>query len=154
MQVKDIMVSEVKTCRPDTDLAAAVQLMWTNDCGVLPVVDDQGQVVGMITDRDICIAVGNRNRPPSELTVFDVKTNPRELYTCAPEDDIHQALQTMQTHGVRRLPAISNGKLRGVLCLKEIALGARKRNALTYDDLVETLKAVCEYRAERQAVAA
>ncbi|OFW12900.1 MAG: hypothetical protein A3H27_07780 [Acidobacteria bacterium RIFCSPLOWO2_02_FULL_59_13] len=154
MQVKDIMVSEVKTCRPDTNLTAAAQIMWANDCGALPVLDDQGQILGMITDRDICMAVGSRNRAPSEITVFEVKPNPKELYTCAPEDDIHDALKTMREQGVRRLPVVNSGQLRGILCLNEIALNAKKRNALSYDDVVETLKAVCEHRIARQVLAA
>ena len=154
MKVQDIMVKDVKTCHPDTNLAEATQIMWANDCGALPVLDDQDQVAGMITDRDICMAVGSRNRAPSEITVFEVKSNPEELYTCAPEDDIHAALKTMRTQGVRRLPVVNSGKLRGILCLNEIALNAKKRNALSYDDVVETLKAVCEHRLARQAVAA
>ncbi|MBI2820738.1 MAG: CBS domain-containing protein [Acidobacteria bacterium] len=128
--------------------------MWANDCGALPVLDDQGQVVGMITDRDIAMAIGTRNRAPSEITVFEVKPNPRELYTCAPEDDIHDALKRMREGGVRRLPVVNSGQLRGVLCLNEIALSARKGGDLSYDDVVDTLKAVCEHRLARQAVAA
>jgi CBS domain-containing protein len=154
MQVKDIMISEVKTCRPDTNLAAAAQTMWATDCGALPVLDDQGQVVGMITDRDIAMAVGSRNRPPSEITVFQVKPDPKELYTCAPGDDIHAALKTMREQGVRRLPVVNSGKLQGILCLNEVALNASKRGELSYDDVVDTLKAVCEHRLARQTVAA
>lgn len=154
MQVKDIMVSEVKTCRPDSNLAAAAQIMWASDCGALPILDEQGQVLGMITDRDICMAVGSRNRAPSEITVFEVKPNPRELYMCAPEEDIHDALKTMREQGVRRLPVLNSGQLRGILCLNDIALNAKKRNALSYDDVVETLKAICEHRSARQTAAA
>jgi CBS domain-containing protein len=154
MQVKDIMVSEVKTCRPDTNLAAAAEIMWATNCGALPVLDDQGQLVGMITDRDIAMAVGSRNRAPSEITVFGVKPNPRELYTCAPGDDIHTALETMRERRVRRLPVVNEGKLRGILCLNEIALNASERGDLSYEDVVDTLKAVCEHRLAWQTVAA
>jgi CBS domain-containing protein len=153
MQVKEIMVRDTRFCRPDTNLAEAGLIMWENDCGALPVVEGSGKVVGMITDRDICIAVGTRNRAPSEVTVFDVKPNPQELYSCAPEDDIHAALQTMRTQGVRRLPVVNSGQLRGVLCLDEIALGASKRGELSYEDVVDTLRAVCEHRIARQVVA-
>jgi len=120
MQVKDIMVPDTRFCRPDTNLAEASLIMWENDCGALPVLEASGKVVGMVTDRDICIAVGTRNRAPSEITVFDVKPNPQELYTCAPEDDVHAALKTMREQGVRRLPVVNAGKLRGILCLNEM----------------------------------
>ena len=154
MQVKDIMVRDTRFCRPDTNLAEASVIMWENDCGALPVLEADGKVVGMVTDRDICIAVGTRNRAPSEITVFEVKPNPRELYTCAPEDDIHAALKTMREQGIRRLPVVNSGQLRGILCLNEIALNASKRGDISYEDVVDTLKAVCEHRLARQTVAA
>jgi CBS domain-containing protein len=154
MLVKDIMVRDVRSCRADTNLAEASRLMFENDCGVLPVLDSSGTVIGMITDRDIAMAVGIRNRIPSEITVFEVKPDPRELYACAPEDDIHAALQTMREQEVRRLPVVNGGQLRGILCLNEIALNASKRGDLSYEDVVDTLKAVCAHRLARQTVAA
>ena len=154
MKVQDIMVQDARSCRPETNLAEASFLMWENDCGALPVLEAGGKVVGMITDRDIAIAVGTRNQVPSEITVYEVKPNPRELYTCAPEDDIHAALKTMREQGVRRLPVVNSGQLRGILCLNEIALNASKRGDISYEDVVDTLKAVCEHRLARQVVAA
>ena len=154
MKVQDIMVKEVEFCRPETNLAEATRIMWANDCGALPVVDGGGKVVGMITDRDICMAVGTRNRTPSKLTVFDVKPQPQELYSCAPDEDIQEALKTMRTYGVRRLPVVNSGVLRGILCLDEIALNARKRGDISYEDVVDTLKTICEHRIARQTVAA
>jgi CBS domain-containing protein len=154
MKVQDIMVKDVKSCQPQTNLSEASRIMWANDCGALPVVEGNGKVVGMITDRDIAMAVGTRNRIPSQLTVFDVKPNPRELYTCSPEGDIHEALKTMREQGVRRLPVVNNGTLRGMLCLNEITLKASKRGDISYDDVVDTLKAISEHRIARQTVAA
>ena len=154
MKVKEIMVKEVKTCRPDTNLAQATQIMWTNDCGALPVIRSGSEVVGMITDRDIAVAVGTRNRAPSEVTVFQVKPHPQDLYTCSPEDDIHAALKTMREQGVRRLPVVNGGQLRGILRLHEIVLNAGKRGDISYDDVVDTLKAICEHRLARQFAAA
>jgi CBS domain-containing protein len=59
---------------PTTDLASAAARFWRADCGVLPVVDHDGKLVGIITDRDICIAVGTRDRLPSNLVVAEVMT--------------------------------------------------------------------------------
>jgi CBS domain-containing protein len=154
MQVRDIMIKDVKSCLPETNLSETTKIMWANDCGALPVVEKNGQVVGIITDRDIAMAVGTRNRTPSQLTVFEVKPNPRELYTCAPEDDIHDALRTMRTQGIRRLPVVNAGTLRGMLCLNEITLNASKRGDISYEDLVDTFKAISEHRIARQTVAA
>lgn len=52
VKVEEVMTRDVKSCAPDTDLAAAVKMMWDNDCGALPVVDERDRAVGMITDRD------------------------------------------------------------------------------------------------------
>jgi len=155
MQVQDIMVREAKSCHPETNLAAATEIMWANNCGALPILDGGSKVVGIITDHDICMAVGTRNRTPSEIAVFEVKPKPQEVYTCDPGDDIHAALQTMRTRKVRRLPVVSNeGALRGILCLDDVALNARKRNGISYEDVAETLKTICEHHLFRQATAA
>ena len=79
---------------------------------------------------------------------------PQKVFACAPKDDIHVALKTMQEQKIRRLPVTSkDGKLKGILCLNDVALNSEQRDALTYADVVETLKAICEHRV-RQAVAA
>lgn len=114
------MTKELKTCTPETDLSAVANSMWMRDCGVLPVVDGKGQVVGMITDRDVCIATGYHRRDPATILVRDVMTG--NVYSCSPETDLREALRMMQRKQVRRLPVIdSAGKLRGVLSLDDVA---------------------------------
>jgi CBS-domain-containing membrane protein len=125
-----------------------VELLWKNDCGALPVWKD-GPLEGMITDRDIAMALGTRNLRASEVTVGDVIN--RQGFTCAPDDDVHQALKTMRTYKVRRLPVIgAQGALEGILCLNDIVLRshkvAHKPADVTYDDVVNTLKAISEHR--------
>ena len=58
MLVKDLMSKPAATCRRETNLGAAVEILWQQNCGFLPVVDAEEKVVGVITDRDICIALG------------------------------------------------------------------------------------------------
>jgi len=155
MKVEDVMSESVTCCGPETNLAEAVGLMWKADCGVLPVVTDTGKVIGVITDRDIAIAVGTRNRPPSETPVHEVMSS--HIYACAPNDDIHAALKTMRKDRVRRLPAIDkDGLLRGIVSMNDVVLHAekfegRKTIALSYDDAVNTLKAICEHHHPRAA---
>jgi CBS domain-containing protein len=144
MQVQDIMVHHAKSCRPDTSLAEAVEIMWNNDCGALPILDNAGKVVGMITDRNVCIALGTRNRLPSEIKVSEVAS--REIYTCAPQDDVRAALYTMQIQKVRRLPVVDDdGMLQGILCLDDIVLNAEKTPALSAKHLIETFQAIYEH---------
>jgi CBS domain-containing protein len=123
MKVKDIMMGTPYYCQPETNLGSATELMWNANCGFLPVESAEGKVIGVITDRDICIALGTRNRPTGEVTVAEVLTG--KLYSCAPDDDIHMALQTLKEAAVRRLPVISQkGTLVGVLSMDDILLRA------------------------------
>ena len=144
MRVRDVMVKDVKVCKPTTNLAAVAEILWKEGCGTLPVVEN-GRVLGIVTDRDICIALGTRNVKAADTLVKEVALP--KLFYCAPEDDIHAALKTMGAQKVRRLPVIdSKGALQGILCLDDIVLHAEeKAGSLTYFDVMETWKAICEH---------
>ena len=151
MKVQEIITRDVKFCGPDTNLAAATEIMWSNNCGTLPVSDSGGKLLGVITDRDMCVAMGTRNRKASDLAVGDVAMKP--VFTCGPDDDVHEALKAMRQHQVRRVPVVDeNGKLAGIVCLDEIVLHAekfdsKKHAGISYEDVVSTMKAICEHRA-------
>lgn len=120
MRVKEIMTAAPRTCTPDASLAEAANLMWESDCGVLPVVDD-GELVGIVTDRDMFIALGTRNTRAAHLRVGAVATT--KVSTCSPDDEVEAALATMKEARVRRLPVVdTNRKLIGILSLNDIAL--------------------------------
>jgi CBS domain-containing protein len=152
MKVRDVMVKEVRFCTPKMNLAAAAEILWKAGVGALPVVEE-GRVLGIITDRDISIALGTRNAKAAEVFVKEVAL-PKVFY-CAAEDDIHVALGTMKAQKVRRLPVIDNkGALLGILCLDDIVLYAEeKAAALTYADVIETLQAICEHAAADRVLA-
>jgi CBS domain-containing protein len=155
MKVQDVMNENVKSCQPNTNLAEAMRMMWDYDCGALPVVADGGETVGVITDRDIAIAVGTRHLPAWAIPVGDVMS--KELFSVSRNDDIHKALKLMRKYQVRRLPVIdTRGALEGILSLNDIALHAEHGNGkkvpgLNYEDVVSTLKAVCEHRHPKAA---
>lgn len=147
MKVQDIMNRDVHTCRPETNLAIAAMQMWNGDFGVLPVLADGGKVVGMITDRDICMAAATKHRDPATICVEEVTTG--EVYGCSPDTEIHEALKIMQQRKVRRLPIIKadDGKLTGILSVNDIALKAQSdaRAELSAQDVENTLKAICAH---------
>jgi CBS-domain-containing membrane protein len=132
------------------NLAAATELMWNNDCGVLPVIHN-GRLAGIITDRDICVALGTRNRPAAELAVDEVATG--DVATCDPGDDLNAAMATMRQAKVRRLPVVTDeGRLEGIVALNDLILAAsRRRGGISYEDVVDTVKAVSEHRVRRPA---
>jgi len=149
MKVKDVMTPDAKACWITESLADAAKAMWENDCGVLPVIKDGRRVVGLITDRDICMATAMHERNPVSISVEAVMTG--EVFAVAPDDDIHQALKTMEEHRVRRLPVVdSEGELKGILSLNDIVLKAKEPNGkkapqLAYADVVKTYKAICAH---------
>jgi len=129
MKVKELMTSDVKSCGPETNLAAAAKIMWEDDCGAVPVTDDIGHVIGVIIDCDICIAGATRARAEGEIPVQDVIS--KVVYTCAASDDVRQALETMRLRKVRRLPVVDqSGRLTGIVSVHDIALEARSKKGL------------------------
>lgn len=145
MKVQNAMRSTVIYCRPETNLAEAIDLLWSRDCGILPVVDAANKVVGIITDRDICVALGSRNRPPADILVKHVASS--EVLTCKAEDDIHSALEIMRDNQLRRLPVVDKADvLKGILSVDDIILSADSID-LTYSDVMPVLQAICQRHA-------
>jgi CBS domain-containing protein len=149
MRVKEIMTVNAKACKPTTNLAEVASAMWERDCGILPVVAEGGKVVGLITDRDMCMAAAMKNRHLSNIAVEEVITG--KVYACRPSDDVHLALRTMQEHKTRRLPVVDDdGTLAGILSMNDIVLKAEegkdtKVPELSYGDVVSTFKAICSH---------
>ncbi len=151
MRVKDIMTTHVACCNPATNLAAAVEMLWSHDCGALPVLDDVGRVIGIVTDRDLCIALGTRDRRPSELTVEDVMQP--ALIRCDPEAEIRSALDNMGAEKIRRLLVVdATQTLKGILCMNDIILHSKRSgNGVSYEQVMETSKAICAHPDATQA---
>ena len=141
MKVKDIMTPGPLTCAPGTNLATAASLMLDGDCGILPVVED-GKLLGVVTDRDICIALATRNRLASDLTAGEVQQAP--VHTCGPDDDVHSALSTMKQYRVRRLPVEGfGGTVSGIISLNDILLATGAKKPVRDAEIVEALQAIC-----------
>ncbi|HYL85972.1 MAG TPA: CBS domain-containing protein [Candidatus Angelobacter sp.] len=146
MKVKEAMMSTPYTCPKDANLGVAAELMWKGSCGFLPVTGNDGKVCGVVTDRDICIALATRNKLAGEVSVQDVASN--KLFACQPEDEIHVALLTMREGKVRRLPVInSDGKAVGVLSMDDVLLHAEPSGTgriveLSTDEVVRTYRAI------------
>ena len=158
MKVKDIMMGTPYYCQPETNLGSATELMWNANCGFLPVVEGDGKVAGVITDRDICIALGSRGRPAGEITVGEVMT--KKVFFCAGEDDVHLALQTMKDGRVRRLPVLArNGSMVGVVSMDDVVLhaehvGSGRKPELTDEEVVRTFQAITQRQVPSRTAAA
>jgi len=144
MKVREVMTTDVVCCSPETTLAQATTFMEKKHCGFLPVVGEGGNVIGVLTDRDISIALGTRNERPSNIRVWDATS--KKLFTCTATDDVHSALKTLHAAKIRRLPVIDReGALIGVLSIDDIVKKARghgNRGDVTYKDVEDTYKSL------------
>jgi CBS domain-containing protein len=118
MRVQEVMARDPKTCRANDTLVAAARILWDHDCGCVPVVDDQGKPVGIVTDRDACMAAYTRGRRLDEIAVHGAMA--KTLFTCRADDGLAQAIALMQQKQVRRLPVVDErGRLCGVLSVTD-----------------------------------
>lgn len=145
MTVRDVMTKQVAICRAEMNLAEASALMWENDCGALPVVAANGEITGIVTDRDICIALGTRNVRSSDLSVGDVLQD--HVLSCKVSDDVHTALQRMREGKVRRLPVVNDdSRLEGIVSMDDFVLNAkpdgRMGSVISYGDAVTALQGI------------
>ena len=150
MNVKDLMSREVRSVRMTDRLDAAARVMWEQDCGLCPVVDSTNVLVGVVTDRDLCMASYTQGKPVAEIPVTAVMA--RGLRTCKPEDAAMAALGTLQQAQLHRLPVVdARGVLVGVLSISDLARCAHTRPATL--DAAAVLKAIAAIRAPRRAAA-
>jgi CBS domain-containing protein len=140
MKIKDVMTPDPVVCAPDTNLAAAAELLLRGDCGILPIVDN-GHVIGIVTDRDMYIALATRNKPAAEIFVRDVGQKP--VFTCSPEDDVHAALASMAAHRVRRLVVEGFGETPlGIVSIDDLVGAAGPKRPLRNDEVIGALRAI------------
>jgi len=121
MRVIEIMTgSEIQYCSPETMLHQAAKMMKKANCGALPVVDENNKVVGLVTDRDICLSLAHRHtKTLPERNVGDIIT--AKVYSVKTDDELTEALKQMRTNRVSRLPVVDkDGKLRGILSLHDL----------------------------------
>jgi CBS domain-containing protein len=152
MKISDLMTPDPITCLPSTNLAQAAALMLGGDCGILPVVEN-GKIRGVVTDRDLFIALGTRDQRPSAITVGEVMHGP--LYTCSPDDDVEAVLEVMKEHAIRRVPVEGfGGTVLGIVSMNDIVLAAGARRAVRGAEVVETLQSICSHHHPALRIAA
>ena len=146
MKTKNLMSSPAVTVHPHDRLAHAAALMWQNDCGALPVVDKDGRVGAMVTDRDVCMAAWSTGKPLHELRVQDAMS--KSVVSIRADDDVGLAVDRMAMHQVHRLPGVDEHERPvGVLSLNDLARRGDKDPQLGKRAL-QVMAAVCRLRSE------
>ncbi len=155
MKIEDVMTRRVVAARADTELAHVARLMWDNDCGSVPVVDAEDKVVGILTDRDVCMSANFAGRALRELRAASCMAS--EVVTCRPSDGLEAVAKLMATKKVRRVPVTDPvGRLVGLISVGDLvraaASAAAKDKKALQGVLLATLTAICD-RPPREEVA-
>jgi CBS domain-containing protein len=142
MKVHNIMSQPPWTCRLETSLGLASKRMAETACGTLLVLDHHGRVAGILTDRDLALAIGKSDRNPFHMTVDEAMT--RDVHTCSPNEDLSAVLERMAIAKVRRLPVVTaDGDLKGIVSIDDIILWGVQHGGVTRKELVRALRAIC-----------
>jgi CBS domain-containing protein len=130
MKVRELMCKHVATVQPQQTLDRAARLMQAQACGCVVVVDESSTLLGIVTDRDVCMAALRADKPLSKLAASSAMST--SVHTCRADQSLEEAEQLMAEHRVRRLPVVdAAGKMLGVLSLDDIAREAyRERSKL------------------------
>jgi CBS domain-containing protein len=120
MRVSDVMTTEVETVQMDSTLEEVASIMKVENVGAVPVVDEDEDLVGIITDRDIVIRCVADGKSPADTNVEEVLSH--ELETIEPDADIEEAARLMADKQIRRLPVCEDGELVGMLSIGDLAV--------------------------------
>jgi CBS domain-containing protein len=150
MKVGDLMTKDVRTCFATDSLNRAAQVMWENDCGCVPIVNDQGNLVGILTDRDICMAAYTQGRPLADIAVGAAASV--KVTTVKETDSLSQAEKLMHDVQVRRLPVVDDHqRLVGLLSIGDLARRAREIGDAIPSHIVGALVGISQRRTSHSA---
>lgn len=147
MKIAELMTTDVRTCSPDDTLERAAQIMSEKDCGVVPVADEEGHTVGVVTDRDICMAAFTHDRPLSEIAVSDAAS--KTLVCASPDETIEAVEALMQSAQIRRIPIVdAERRSVGIVSVGDIArrFSSGPSEDVRADAVARTLAAISQPR--------
>ena len=126
--IRDVMTTNPETLPESTTVREAAETMRANDIGDVVIVDDNGAISGILTDRDIVVRVVAEGRDPRVTRIGDIAS--RELTAASPDDPVDRAVQLMRERAIRRLPVVDKGKPVGIVSIGDLALDRDPDSAL------------------------
>jgi CBS domain-containing protein len=118
VKIREIMSTDLACAKPETTVREVADMMRREDCGSIPITRD-GNLMGIITDRDITVRVVAKGRDPRAVHVEDVMTP--DVATVSPDQDTDDALRRMSSAQVRRLPVVEGHRLVGLVAMGKLA---------------------------------
>ena len=145
MQVREIMSTEAKCCSPTASLIEVARLMVEEDCGEIPVCDESGKPVGVLTDRDIVCRLVAKGKEPTTLSARDAMSSP--VVTVTPDTSLEDCARLMEQYKVRRVPVVDEqGRCVGMVAQADLATKAPR------DTTMEVVSKVSEPNAFASSV--
>jgi CBS domain-containing protein len=142
MNVGELMTRDVGTCAASDSMNDAARIMWERDCGCVPVVDGDGKAIGMITDRDICMAAYTQGRRLMDMTVGSAAS--KHIVVIGENESLRRAEELMRHARVRRLPVVdAGGHMVGLISLSDLARCVPQLGERVAAHLVGVLAEVC-----------
>jgi len=141
MKVSEVMSKNPACCWPSSSALTAALMMQQRDIGVLPVIKDPftPRLVGVVTDRDLCLHVVAGGRDPAHIWISECMTE--DPVCCTVEDDVRHALALMEEHQVRRLPVVNaKREIVGLLSFSDLV----SRGAIAGGEIAAALRRICE----------
>jgi len=151
MKIQELMTKPVTTCLQGETLNIAAQKMWDHDCGVLPVVGDDGKLVGVLTDRDICMSAWSHGRALDAIGVYEAMA--KEVFSVKADDELERAEDLMAEKQVRRLPVVdAEDRPIGVISSNDLTREAARPGTRIKDQVARVLKTLAAiYRPRKHA---
>jgi CBS domain-containing protein len=125
--IRDVMTTSPHTVRPDSTLQDAAREMKSDDIGAV-LVEDNGSVAGILTDRDIVVRAIAEGRDPSSTKVSEVATT--DVKTLTPDSTVEDAIKIVREQHVRRIPVVEGGKPAGIVSIGDLAIERDRESAL------------------------
>jgi CBS domain-containing protein len=156
MNINEIMSIDVKTCMPSSNLQEVAGLMWNNDCGAIPVVNEQNIPLGIVTDRDITMAAMLNQKPLWALTASEVIKD-QNLCSCQQNNSLQECLNMMKEEGVRRVIVTNaDDTLAGIVSIGDvlaftgnsISRGKKQAAQIKHEPVLSMLKHVSAHRMQ------
>jgi CBS domain-containing protein len=127
MKVAEVMTPDPVVCHVDASLFEAATAMRDRNIGDV-LVERDGALCGIVTDRDIVVRGLAEGNDPGELTLGDIATT--ELHSVSPDDDVEAVLSKMEASAVRRIPVVERGRAVGILSIGDLATERDRDSAL------------------------
>jgi CBS domain-containing protein len=136
MKVKHVMTKDPSCCLPSDPAPRAATIMRNENAGSVPVVEDaEGRkVVGIVTDRDLCMGIVAENREPGSVTVGECMTT--TVVTCSANDAMAKVTELMKDNQIRRVPVVDEaGALVGIVAMADVVSRGEVKSTEAHDTI-------------------